>query len=307
MWHLVLALAQAGDPASTGAMILRRPEAQELSELYPPAAMFLNVEGGAKVRCVVTPEGKLDRCEVLWESPLGARFGAATMEAASLFTLSPARERGVAVEGFYEFILTWKPPELSWEPVDRRRALRCAGRAAAAVDTDSSPANRIAYMAWALDAIGQESTAKDGFSPADLLEEAGRLWRDRPGGPAERAECDRVFVDRFGMAPSLLVLAEDSAPTDLFEKTPSEELRDCTGAAALRHAARTRRDVISRAVLVTLASGYVQRRLYEGVRPADINREMAEARQRAAAASATDFAASAARCDALSVSKVFPG
>ncbi len=49
-----------------------------MADLYPPNAQSQGMGGMAKIACVIDPDGHLNRCAVVDESPAGYGFGEAT-------------------------------------------------------------------------------------------------------------------------------------------------------------------------------------------------------------------------------------
>jgi protein TonB len=113
---LMLALAALDDPnqltiappAMTAPNWLTPPNGDDLAHLYPLAAARAHVEGSASIRCLVTIEGYLNSCEVLTETPAGAGFGLATVQASALWRMSPATRDGVPVQGVVTVPIKWK-------------------------------------------------------------------------------------------------------------------------------------------------------------------------------------------------------
>ncbi len=78
---------------------IRKPNGDDLSRFYPPAALERGVEGRAVVDCLVTNEGLLTDCTVVMEEPAGMQFGAATLRVTSRFKMRPTAADGTPVGG----------------------------------------------------------------------------------------------------------------------------------------------------------------------------------------------------------------
>jgi TonB family protein len=76
---------------------LRKPTAEELSNLYPVRA---GSNGGvAKISCIVTVRGTLDKCVLVSEAPAGRGFGEAALSLAPNFLMRPQTINGQPVGG----------------------------------------------------------------------------------------------------------------------------------------------------------------------------------------------------------------
>jgi protein TonB len=75
------------------------PDADTLSNNYPPLAQLLGLSGSARISCTVTQSGTLVDCSTLWESPAGFGFGLAAVQMSSAFKMAPRTVDGGAVSG----------------------------------------------------------------------------------------------------------------------------------------------------------------------------------------------------------------
>ncbi|WP_165184207.1 TonB family protein [Caulobacter soli] len=78
---------------------VRKPTAEALATAFPTKALKTARAGKAVIQCQVTIEGFLDRCKVLTESPVDFGFGAAALQLAPQFKLSPKIRGGKPVAG----------------------------------------------------------------------------------------------------------------------------------------------------------------------------------------------------------------
>jgi TonB family protein len=87
---------------------VRKPTAQQLAAAFPTRALKRARAGKAVIQCQVTIEGFLDRCKVVDESPADFDFGAAALQLAPQFKLSPKIRGGKPVAGGQVTIpITW--------------------------------------------------------------------------------------------------------------------------------------------------------------------------------------------------------
>ena len=78
---------------------LQQPTAAQMARLYPRRAAEMGLGGRAVLACEVAASGAVRNCSLAEESPKGRGFGAAALQAASLFKLNPRTENGATVEG----------------------------------------------------------------------------------------------------------------------------------------------------------------------------------------------------------------
>lgn len=78
---------------------LRRPEPHIASEYYPRRAVAARVNGHVVLDCVAKANGRLTRCSVLEESPVGWRFGDAAILLAAWYQMKPQTDDGRPVAG----------------------------------------------------------------------------------------------------------------------------------------------------------------------------------------------------------------
>lgn len=90
---------------------IRKPDGRDLANVYPKIALDKRVGGRATIKCQVTVEGFLDACKVLFEDPKDMNFGAAGLQLAPQFRLSPKIRGGKAVPGGDVTIpIVWSEP-----------------------------------------------------------------------------------------------------------------------------------------------------------------------------------------------------
>ncbi len=98
-------------PPSTivNASYARRPSAEELASVYPPAALERGLSGRSAMTCLVTTSGALADCETTLESPPRSRFGQAGVSAGRFFRMNPRTVDGQPVESRAEIAIQWTP------------------------------------------------------------------------------------------------------------------------------------------------------------------------------------------------------
>lgn len=90
---------------------IRKPTGQDIANVYPKVALEKRVGGRATIKCQVTVEGFLDACKVLFEEPQGMNFGAAGLQLAPQFRMSPMIRGGKATPGGEVTIpIIWSEP-----------------------------------------------------------------------------------------------------------------------------------------------------------------------------------------------------
>ena len=68
---------------------IEKPDGADMSSFYPARAARQDLNGRARIKCVVAADGRLAECRVLSESPQGEGFGAAAVALSSKFRLLP--------------------------------------------------------------------------------------------------------------------------------------------------------------------------------------------------------------------------
>jgi len=90
---------------------IRKPNGEEIANVFPKRALEKRIGGKATIRCKVSVEGFLDGCKVISESPQGMDFGGAGLQLAPQFRMSPKIRGGHAVPGGEVTIpITWEEP-----------------------------------------------------------------------------------------------------------------------------------------------------------------------------------------------------
>ena len=125
---------------------VRKPSGAEIANVFPKKALEQRVGGRATIRCRVTVEGFLEGCKVLSEGPEGLDFGAAGLQLAPQFRMSPKIRGGQSVAGGEVTIpIIWQEPrggavlasspvvlDPPWNRVPTQAEMRAAWPAAAA-------------------------------------------------------------------------------------------------------------------------------------------------------------------------------
>jgi TonB family protein len=79
---------------------LEQPSREDIDQAYPPFAKQNGVNGRAVLECTAQPDGTLDDCEVVMESPEGEGFGLATLKLTPHYRMAPKDAKGHPVAGF---------------------------------------------------------------------------------------------------------------------------------------------------------------------------------------------------------------
>ncbi len=84
--------------------------AEEAAQAYPRQAQDSRVQGATQIACFIQPDGHLNRCVVLAESPAGYGFGKTTSDLFVKFVhVEPASvEGGIQSGDFFVFIYKWQ-------------------------------------------------------------------------------------------------------------------------------------------------------------------------------------------------------
>lgn len=65
------------------------PDSGDMSSFYPAHAERHDINGRARIKCRVAPDGRLANCQVLSEAPRGEGFGAAAIALSAKFRMLP--------------------------------------------------------------------------------------------------------------------------------------------------------------------------------------------------------------------------
>ena len=176
----------------------RKPNADDLAELYPKAAVDAHIEGRATIHCMVTAAGELAGCKVLAEEPVGSGFGDAALALAAKFKMKPQTRDGTPVDGGQINIpISFKLPRTA-APPKADVAMRCYGYAAAEAERNPS-SDQAQAGAFAFGAVVQMYLLRESAKPSEVAEvlasqrklAASKL--DDPSLSSERAECAVVL------------------------------------------------------------------------------------------------------------------
>ncbi|QUD87917.1 TonB family protein [Phenylobacterium montanum] len=88
-----------GPKSITDPTWISRPNGDQLTRFYPPAALEQGRTGLAVLSCTVNAGGRPMACRVVQETPAGAGFGPAAVKLSAFFRMSPRTEDGEAVDG----------------------------------------------------------------------------------------------------------------------------------------------------------------------------------------------------------------
>lgn len=86
---------------------VRKPSGEDLAGVFPVAAVKAGKDGRAVIRCRVTVDGFLDRCQVLSETPEGLGFGGSALALAPQFLMSPKIRGGQRIESEVTVPINW--------------------------------------------------------------------------------------------------------------------------------------------------------------------------------------------------------
>lgn len=98
-------------PARTEADWLIKPTAENISRVYPSAALEKYVAGKVILGCTADEDGYLKDCLVRSETPKDMGFGNAALEVTGYMRMQPATEYGVPVRGPVQVPLNFSPGE----------------------------------------------------------------------------------------------------------------------------------------------------------------------------------------------------
>ncbi|WP_337186621.1 TonB family protein [Phenylobacterium sp.] len=98
------AAAWAAQPATQPVMVAApvwtsRPDGEDVSRVYPTQARAQGLDGRAIVTCRVAGDGRLERCNLTAEAPLGAGFGQAALTLTGRFRMAPVDRKGQPTAG----------------------------------------------------------------------------------------------------------------------------------------------------------------------------------------------------------------
>jgi TonB family protein len=175
---------------------LRRPSGEDLTRLYPKAALAKRLEGFATIQCHVTATGELADCRTIDEAPLGEGFGEAAVAMAATFKMRPMAKDGAPVDGGTVRIpIRFKLPADQTIPAEEF-VLRCYGYSAAAAEKDpSSEKAQFGSFAWGMVTQMYAVTEKVRPSELDARLLAARRIGETPAASGDAAQADRERCD----------------------------------------------------------------------------------------------------------------
>jgi TonB family protein len=94
-------------PGDANPKWMTRPTGDMLASVYPRAALQKGVDGRAVINCGVTVEGFLSTCQIVSEEPEGLGFGAAALQLAPQFRLTPKIDNGKPVASRVDIPVNW--------------------------------------------------------------------------------------------------------------------------------------------------------------------------------------------------------
>ncbi len=224
---------------------VRRPSGADLARFYPSRAIDREQGGRSVLRCLVRPDGRLERCAVLGEGPAGFGFGQATLGLASYFQMTPVAPGTADADRTVVIPITWSlgggRPDVQWtagmSPVPNfsqapdRAAVAAARPAGAVGETLLSCQGTVTGGLSGCTALGGGEVQTPVEAAALSLADRFRL-QPTATTPTERLRQVRVTVPvRFGDEPAYLARPR-------WARTPTgQEMQ-----AALRPLAATRED-----------------------------------------------------------------
>ena len=96
-------------PARTEPGWLVKPSAENISRVYPSAAVRNRVAGKALLACIADEDGYLTECTVRSETPEGMGFGNAALEITGYMRMNPATVYGVPVRSQLQIPVDFAP------------------------------------------------------------------------------------------------------------------------------------------------------------------------------------------------------
>jgi TonB family protein len=100
-----------GLPSHTDPSWMVKPNADDLSRVYPSKALALKLSGLAQLTCVADEDGYLKDCMVQEEDPKDVGFGNAALELSAYMRMNPATNYGIPVESQVNVPVRFAPSE----------------------------------------------------------------------------------------------------------------------------------------------------------------------------------------------------
>jgi protein TonB len=103
MLGMLAAVLMQGAASPPGLIVqpnwLEKPNGQQITNDYPPAARKLGIGGAATIHCGITAEGRLSDCRVEAGEPAGAGFGDTALKLSRGFRMAPLSRDGLPTSG----------------------------------------------------------------------------------------------------------------------------------------------------------------------------------------------------------------
>lgn len=105
---LLIAMAGAAQ-AADGPQWLQAPNANAIAKAFPAVAQAMSVDGRVTLTCQSAPDGRMQACEVMAESPPGLGFGQVALDASRQFRIRPP-SKGASTAGTLRIPMRFQVP-----------------------------------------------------------------------------------------------------------------------------------------------------------------------------------------------------